>query len=40
MSTLSIVSVDPKVIVIQWPDVTDDAAVGRDPITYFSVEWD
>lgn len=20
--------------------MTDDAAVGRDPITYFSVEWD
>ncbi len=30
MSTIEIVSVDPNVIVISWPDLTNDALVGRD----------
>jgi hypothetical protein len=40
MTTPTVVSVDPKKIVITWVDVTADADVGRDPIIFYSVEWD
>jgi len=40
MTTPTLVSVDPKKIVITWVDVTADADVGRDPIIFYSVEWD
>jgi hypothetical protein len=40
MTTIAVVSVDPMVIVINWPELTDTTLNGRDLPIYYEVSWE
>lgn len=40
VTSLSATQVDPYLITITWTNLTTNTETGRDPITFYSVEWD
>lgn len=39
MELPTLVSVNPKKIIVNWVELLDDTVTGRDPIIYYKLEW-